>query len=114
MKAPPLRLELCGSTSASTACTATAASAAVPPLRSIARPARAASGLAATTIAVRGPPATGAMPFDGIEGAEAAAGAGVVGAGVWQPGKNNVPATAPMSTSVMPVSVHVCRVIDRA
>src|SRR5437870_479283 len=49
MKAPPPTPELCGSTSESIACTATAASTALPPRFSTLRPAWAASGLAAMT-----------------------------------------------------------------
>ena len=49
-KAPPPRPEDCGSTRPSTVCTATSASAALPPARSTSSPASAASGLAATTI----------------------------------------------------------------
>ena len=48
--APPPRPELCGSTSPRTACTATIASAAVPPSRSTRAPASTASGFAAATI----------------------------------------------------------------
>src|ERR1039458_5263679 len=51
MNAPPPRPELCGSTSPSTACITTAASAAAPPACRTRMPACAASGLAATTIA---------------------------------------------------------------
>src|SRR5579872_3987354 len=51
MKAPPPKPELCGSTSPSTACTATAASMAEPPRCSTFTPASTASGLAAATIA---------------------------------------------------------------
>src|SRR5215469_3044220 len=49
-KAPPPTPELCGSTSPSIACTATAASTALPPLRRISAPASAAAGLAAATM----------------------------------------------------------------
>lgn len=45
--------ELCGSTSVSTICVATAASTAEPPLLSTSHPALAASGLAATTMKLR-------------------------------------------------------------
>src|SRR5690606_20434475 len=48
--APPPRPELCGSTRPSIACTATAASIALPPRRSTAVPASTASGCAATTM----------------------------------------------------------------
>ncbi len=48
--APPPSPEDCGSTSPSTTCTATIASAALPPSRSTAAPASTASGLAAATI----------------------------------------------------------------
>ena len=50
MKLPPPMPELCGSTTLSTSCTAMAASTALPPIRSISRPAAAASGLAAATM----------------------------------------------------------------
>ena len=49
-KAPPPMPELCGSTRLSTSCTAIAASTALPPARSISRPASAASGFAAATM----------------------------------------------------------------
>src|ERR1700683_3944526 len=49
MKPPPATPELCGSTRPSIAWMATAASAALPPLRRISAPASAAKGLAATT-----------------------------------------------------------------
>src|SRR5262245_54560968 len=50
MKAPPPSPDDCGSTKLSTNCTATAASAAVPPARSISRPASTAAALAAATM----------------------------------------------------------------
>src|SRR5688500_12468183 len=51
---PPPMPELCGSTNPSMVCTATAASMALPPARSISRPASTASGFAAPTPATRG------------------------------------------------------------
>src|SRR5262245_25473722 len=50
MKAPPPSPDDCGSTKLSTNCTATAASAALPPPRRISRPASTAAALAAATI----------------------------------------------------------------
>src|SRR4051812_18661931 len=54
MNDPPPRPELCGSTRPSVACTATAASTAVPPARSTFSPASTAIGLAAATMALAG------------------------------------------------------------
>src|SRR5690348_9596640 len=51
MNDPPPTPELCGSTSPSMACMATAASMALPPLRRISAPASAATGFAAATMA---------------------------------------------------------------
>src|SRR5215468_9426639 len=50
MKVPPPSPDDCGSTKLSTNCTATAASAALPPARSISRPASTAAPLAAATM----------------------------------------------------------------
>src|SRR5258708_32850749 len=75
MNEPPPTPELCGSTRPNIACTATAASMALPPLRRISAPASTAIGLAATTAAVcfvtdgvaGGLAVGGVVPTKGIE-----------------------------------------------